>query len=885
MKGNSGSGNWVPENMNARTMLLSLALFCCLTAGVGVLLYYQQMVSSQNYLEEESTQTTADLIAAKIDTILEDYVTVINIMTTLPDVVTGLDTEDQQTVMKSKYLLYQFCNKTIGSLCYLLKPNGDVLIDNRGPTEKTLEGKNYSFRPYFKDALQFGASIYAALGTVTNKRGIYFSKRIQNEYFETLGVGVIKVPMEGLEQVMNSVPGNAVLIDPDGVIFSSTQKDWLLNTLWSIDSDLMRNKVESKQFGLKPLKSLNFSHDLGQKSLVNEDKTKRYILGVSEISHMPGWRLLYMTMPQNGIGVSYIPIVSSLFLVTALAALLLYKVGCKDLTRRRVAEVELMASEKRLRQLTEITNEGIVIHQEGKVLDCNKAVEEIFGRVRNDLIGRDIWSLMAPESIGLAVQNMMDGYEQPYDIEGKRSDGEIFPMEICARSSAMRGQNVGFFCIRDTSQTQQLILERLHRSIIHADETSTSFAVIYIDLDNFKRFNDSLGHQFGDKLLTATTRRLRCGLTDKDSLIRHGGDEFIVLLGEITSPEQMCEAVDRLNSLCKQEFTIDQRNVHLSATFGVALYPNHGETSKVLLQNSEIAMHKCREEGLQGQYAFYSDKMSYEAGQRLDIELHLRKAIEKHELYLNYQPVYKKINGKLSLSSAEVLVRWKSAELGFIGPDKFITIAESTGLIIEIGYWIIRNACLQGIKWIRSGLPPFKLAINISPQQLKKPTFIEDLKLILDETGFPESLLCFEITEGLLIEDDQYAKVILNKLKDFGISLSMDDFGTGYSSLSYLKNYPFDTLKVDRSFVMGLENEHSNQQLVKASIMMAHGMSLNVIAEGVETAEQLAFLEKNDCDFFQGYLLNRPLAESTFQDHLNFCKLHPDGFKQEQLSS
>lgn len=293
------------------------------------------MVSSQTYLEEESTQTTADLIAAKIDTTLESYVSVINVMTTLPDVVRGLDTEDQQTVMKSKYLLYQFCNQTIGSLCYLLKPNGDVLIDNRGPTEKTLEGNNYSFRPYFKDALHFGASIYAALGTVTNKRGIYFSKRIENEHSEILGVGVIKIPMEGLEQVMNSVPGNAVLIDPDGVIFSSTQNVWLLHTLWSIDSKLMSHKVESKQFGLEPLKSLNFSYDLGQKSLVNEDGTDRYILGVSEISHMPGWRLLYMTRPQNSIAVSYILIVSSLFLLTAIAAFLLYKVGCKDLSRRR----------------------------------------------------------------------------------------------------------------------------------------------------------------------------------------------------------------------------------------------------------------------------------------------------------------------------------------------------------------------------------------------------------------------------------------------------------------------------------------------------------------------------------------------------------------------
>lgn len=854
--------------MNARTILLALALFCCFTAGVGVFLYYQQSMAASTHREEESIQTTASLIAVKIDTALEDYVKVVNTMATLPDVISAMSTERSADKLKSKYLLYQFCNQAVASICYLLKPDGDVLLDNRGPDEKTLEGKNYSFRPYFTDALKLGGNIYAALGTLTLKRGIYFSRRIENEHFETLGVGVIKVPMDGLEQLMNNLSGTAVLIDPNGVVFSSTENSWLFKTLWPLDPAQMAAIVSSKQFGLKPLGHLGFNEQVSERRLINADSNSTYIVGEAAISRMPGWKLLYIKPRESGLDIGFVPVVLLLFLLTAMASLLLYRVGAVDLTRRKEAEDELASSEKRLRQLTEITSEGIVIHQQGTIIDCNKAVEEIFGRVRKQLIGYDIWSLMAPESVGTAVQHMMDGYEQPYDIEGRRADGEIFPMEICARDSEMRGQGIRVCCIRDMSQTQQLIAERIHRSIDHAEATHSSFAVVYIDLDNFKRFNDSLGHQFGDKLLTATARRLRCGLTEADSLIRHGGDEFIVLLGEIRSPEQMCEAVDRLNSLFNEEFKIDQRTVHLSATIGVALYPNHGEAAKILLQNAEIAMHRCREEGLQGQYTFYSDQMSFDAGQRLDLEQYLRKSIEKEELYLNYQPVYSKTGGKTSLCAAEVLVRWNNKELGFIGPDKFIPIAESTGLIIEIGEWILRTACTQGQKWLEQGLPPFRLAINISPRQLRKHAFVDDLKRILNDTGFPNTLLCLEITEGILIEDDQYAKVVLGKIKELGISLSMDDFGTGYSSLSYLKNYPFDHLKIDRTFVMGLEHEHSHQQLVKACILMAHGMSLEVIAEGVETNEQLGFLEGLDCDYYQGYLLSEPLSEKELERNL-----------------
>lgn len=856
--------------MKLRSILLFLTLFSCLTALVGVFFFYQQSISSNIAREEQSAVTTARLIAVKLDTAIENYLKASSTLASLPDVVHGLSQNDAESYTKNKFLLYQFCDKGQASICYLLRPDGLTVVDNRGPDQNSLEGKNYSFRPYFSEALKQGYYVYAALGTVTNKRGLYFSTRIDNEDSATLGVAVIKVPMDHLEAEIKNLEGTAVLINPDGVIFSSSDKSWEMSSLWPIPEARMSEIVASKQFGLSPLPSLGFKNESKAQRLSSQ-QDEVFIVGQSALKTMPGWRLLYLDKSPKLLWLDdkVVPLVSFMFLLASVASLMLYRVGTKDLVYRKAAEMELLSSEQRLRQLTELTNEGVLIHQNGTILDSNRAAAEIFNYPEAELIGKDIWSLMAAECISTAHHNMSTGYERPYDLEGKRRGGDIFPMEICARSSFLKGEKVRVCCIRDLSQSSSVVIDRLNYSINDAQEHDHPFAVVYIDLDNFKRFNDSLGHQFGDKLLIAAARRLRCGLESQDSLIRHGGDEFIVLLHNFGTSGQLFQSVERLHNLFNDEFVVDQHRVSVSATFGISIFPQHGHNASGLLQNAELAMYRCRESGTQGFFAFYSEDMSRIAGHKLEMEQYLRRALENEELLLNYQPVYTYNNGIAELVSAEVLVRWQSEALGFVGPDKFIPIAENTGLIVEIGNWIIHTACQQGADWLAKGYPPFRLAINISPRQLRQYDFIDTLQEVLRQTEYPAELLCMEITEGILLEDDQYAQYILTQIKGLGISLAIDDFGTGYSSLSYLKRYPFDLLKIDRAFVKDLHIDKSHNQLVKACVLMAHGLNLEVIAEGVETQEQLEFLAEQSCDFYQGYHLNRPMPSQQLEELLS----------------
>ncbi|MCP4597618.1 EAL domain-containing protein [Neptuniibacter sp.] len=856
--------------MPIRTILLTLTLFCCVVAGISVALYYRQTHITALEREESSINTAANLLSVELETTLKSYKQITATMAAMPPVREVLAIEnrqDRKSYIQAKALLNDFCINNLASICYLLSPQGDVVIENRRDIQGNLEGNNYAFRPYFKKSMLLGDTVYAAYGITTHKRGIYFGHKVVDQNNEVLGVAVVKVPVEKFEQSLKELSGISLLLDPDGVVFASKRESWVLKSLWGLSESVQTDIQANRQYAGKHIENLGFTKSGKDNRLIQEADSKAYFVGEADLLSLPGWRILHLedVDPVSPFSSSIVSIVSWMFLVASFTSLLLFRMGMRDLRRRLSAEDELKNSEIRLRQLTELTSEGILIHQQGTIIDSNHAAEEIFGYRREELITADIWQLMAPECVSTAVHHMLSGYERPYDIEGQRKGGEIFPMEICARDSLLRGEGIRVCCIRDLTQSQKQVTDRLSKAIEAADREGKKLTVLYIDLDNFKRFNDSWGHDFGDRLLTATTQRFRTALSKHDSLIRYSGDEFIVLLNDLVDENKISRRINRLIRILKEEYMIEGRNISLSATFGIASYPEHGVTSKELLQNAELAMYRCREMGGQGYFAFYSNEMSDEAQQRLTLEQHLRHVIENDELSLHYQPVYYHDDGNEKLCSAEVLVRWNSAELGFVGPDKFIPIAENTGLIVEIGRWILHSACVQGMIWSQAKLPEFRMAVNVSPRQLQQQNFIEDLKLILSETGFPAERLCLEITEGILLEDDQFASHILQQIKALGVQLAIDDFGTGYSSLSYLKRYPFDYLKIDRSFVMDMERDESHQQLVKASILMAHGMSLKVIAEGVENKDQLNYLKQQSCDYFQGYLLSKPIPADSFR--------------------
>ncbi|EAR61312.1 EAL domain-containing protein [Neptuniibacter caesariensis] len=866
--------------MKIRTILLTLTVFCCLLAGGSVIVHYKQSDFAAQTAEKNAIKTSGKLLAVELDTAFKSYKNVAATMAAMPEISSFMHAQSQAGIIgrrgdepslyaQAKEVLNRFCVSNEASLCYLLSSNGDVLLENRFKPSKSLEGDNYSFRPYFFKALKEGHTVYAAYGLRTQQRGIYFGNTITNREGDVLGVAVVKVKMTKFEGAFDELGGTPLLVDPQGIVFATSRHDWLLKSLWPLSEKVQALIKANRQYAGIHINDLGFNDFADKTGMYREGYEEAYLTAESFLSQLPGWRLLYFK-PVRVTGFfsdSIISVVSLLFLIASFTSVMLFKVGLIDLKRRRSAEEELINSELRLRQLSELSNEGILIHQQGRILDSNKAAEQIFGYSREELLNSDIWNLMAPDCVSTAVSNMLSGYERPYDIEGKHRDGGIFPVEICARDSLLRGNGVRVCCIRDLSQSQTQVTDRMDKAIESARQRDAKLSVIYMDLDNFKRFNDNWGHEFGDRILMATAQRLRATLTKNDSLIRYGGDEFVIIFSGTGDEQQVVEKVNDLIQKLKSEWLIDDRKVCLTATFGIAVYPEHGGNSKELMQNAELAMYRCREQGVQGHFSFYSNEMSLAVKEQLLIEQHLREVLRLGELSLVYQPVYAERSNKLHLASAEVLLRWNSGVLGVVGPDKFIPIAEHTGQIIEIGQWVLTRSCRQGKLWIDQG-HKLTLAVNVSPRQLRHPDYISQLEKVLYETEFPAEQLCLEVTEGILLEDDQYVETILRQIKAMGVMLSIDDFGTGYSSLSYLKRYPFDTLKIDRSFMMDLEEHSSHQQLVKACILMAHGLNLNVVAEGVETDFQLGMLKNLNCDYFQGYLLNRPLPDNDLTDLL-----------------
>jgi diguanylate cyclase (GGDEF)-like protein len=392
-----------------------------------------------------------------------------------------------------------------------------------------------------------------------------------------------------------------------------------------------------------------------------------------------------------------------------------------------------------------------------------------------------------------------------------------------------------------------LLHERLSHALAKAQRHGRKLAVLLINLDRFKYVNDTLGHEAGDALLQQAARRVYDCLRDTDTMARQGGDEFVVLMDELSDREPITGVAQRILHAMARSFLIEGQEIHVNASIGISLYPDDGRT---VLRNADIALSRAKEKGGNA-CQFYSAQIDNSLRERLALESGLRRALERNEFSLHYQPKVDVAGGHVC--GMEALLRWQHPQMGLISPGRFIPIAEEIGLIRPIGAWVLKTACLQNRMWQRQGARRFAVAVNLSPRQFEDESLIDDIKAALAESGLEPSDLELEITESMVMDDPEQAVDILRRLKALGLRVAIDDFGTGYSSLAYLKRFPIDSVKVDRSFVEDIPADVDSMAIAQAVIAMAHSLRLKVVAEGVETEAQLSFLRSEGCDEIQGH--------------------------------
>jgi diguanylate cyclase (GGDEF)-like protein/PAS domain S-box-containing protein len=463
-----------------------------------------------------------------------------------------------------------------------------------------------------------------------------------------------------------------------------------------------------------------------------------------------------------------------------------------------------------------------------------------------------------------------DGFEIPiedsvapiHDREGQAAGAVIVFRDVsAARALAVQMTHSAEHDYLTGLPNRMLLNDRISQAIALAPRHMKHVALLFLDLDGFKHINDSLGHPTGDKLLQSISERLIDCVRASDTVSRQGGDEFVVLLSEVEQSEDPAITARRMLEAVAQPHSIDHHDLHVTASIGVSVYPDDGLDAETLIKNADTAMYQAKENGRQG-YQFFKPAMNARAVERQSIEEGLRRALERQEFELHYQPKVNLTTG--AITGAEALIRWLHPTRGLVSPMDFIPVAEDCGLILPIGAWVLREACKQAQAWKDVGLPTMTMAVNVSAIEFRDKNFLAGLVATLAETGFDPRFLELELTESVLMKHATSTAIILRTLRERGIRVAVDDFGTGYSSLSYLQKFPIDAVKIDQSFVRQISTAGDDTTIVKAVIGMARGLKLRVIAEGVETAEEAAFLRAYRCEEAQGYFFSRPVPPKQF---------------------
>lgn len=557
-------------------------------------------------------------------------------------------------------------------------------------------------------------------------------------------------------------------------------------------------------------------------------------------------------------------------------------VNFRDISERRQAE-------KRIRTLLQATEQSpvsvVMTDTDGNIEYVNRAFEIATGYLAMEVLGKNPRILKsdnnAPDIFHDLWKAITSGHAWNGELQNRKKNGELFwEHAYIAPVLDDTGTTSHYIAVKEdiTLQKQQeqkiiyqanydsltdlpnrfLTLDRLSQIIKESQRTHLKAAVLFLDLDDFKKINDSISHEVGDKLLIEAAKRLKDTVRIDDTVSRLGGDEFIILLGNLHCEEEVLPIAEKLLNCFRKPFLLDGRELILTASIGIAIHPSDGNSPAELLRNADTAMYQSKDQG-RNTFNFYTDTMNQGVSRRLKLEEQLHGALERGEFQLYYQPILEIRSGEVV--AAEALLRWNSTILGEVSPEEFIPITEQTGQIIAIGQYVIQQALIMAANWQNLLARNFKIAINISPRQFRDPNLLKQIKDALSLSRISSQSLELEITEGVLMAGHNYINETLAELSRLGIKISMDDFGTGYSSLSYLRRYPFDSLKIDRSFVHDITTDPADRELVNATIAMAHGLGLTVVAEGVETVEQLNHLEQQGCEMAQGYLFSRPVCE------------------------
>ncbi len=550
---------------------------------------------------------------------------------------------------------------------------------------------------------------------------------------------------------------------------------------------------------------------------------------------------------------------------------------------RAEAIAELTESNKRIVNILEsISDAFFALDEKGCTTYINQQAERILQANRDALLGNNLvenlpsiasWFKEAMEKA--LIEKASVSCEGEYELLSIWLEVQIYPgndgISVYFRDITKRKKSeeylshlANYDALTDLPN-RVLLMDRLTQALTRAPWHKRSVAVLFCDLDRFKIINDTLGHNVGDHLLKTIASRFQESIRAGDTVSRLGGDEFVILLTDLAKPEDVGKITQKIIDRISDPLMLEGHEVFVTASIGISIFPDDGGDPNVLLKQADVAMYCAKDKG-KNNYQMYSPELEAQTADRLTLESALRRSFERDELRVHYQP---QIDIQTNIIiGVEALVRWEHPERGMISPADFLPIAEETGLIATIDEWVLKTACEQNVQWRKLGLPPIRVAVNLSDQIFHKNNLVKLVRKILTETNLAADGLELELTEAVVMSDVEHSLKILNQLREMGIQLAIDDFGTGYSSLGYLKHYPIHTVKIDRSFVNDITTDSNDAAIVEAIIAMSHKLKLNVLAEGVETDEQQNYLIKSECDFMQGFLFSRPLAADDFTELL-----------------